>query len=92
MDRLLAFDLIGSFPQTAVHEPGRTLVLTDYLSRHPSEYNDSTIKSGEIFSSWFTINVVKETIPALNKKSTKENEPIRTEGCAKIRNYQKRVF
>ena len=75
VDRLLPFDF------NVVHEPGRTLGLADYLSRHPSEYNGSILKAEELFNNWFTINVVKETVPTLNRKSAKENEPIRSEEC-----------
>ena len=77
MDRLLPFDF------TVVLEHGRTLLLADYLSRHLSEYNGSTIKSEDLLNSWFTINVVNEISPASNKKSTKENQLIRNEECAK---------
>ena len=72
VDRLLPFDF------NVVHEPGRTLGLADYLSRHPSEYNGSILKAEELFNNWFTINVVKEIVPTLNRKSAK-NEPIRSE-------------
>ena len=73
VNRLLPFDF------NVVHEPGRTLGLADYLSRHPSEYNGSILKAEELFNNWFTINVVKEIVPTLNRKSAKENEPIRSE-------------
>ena len=77
VDRLLPFDF------NVVHEPGKTLGLADYLSRHPSEYNGSILKAEGLFNNWFTINVVKETVPTLNRKSAKENEPIRSEECFK---------
>ena len=54
VDRLLPFDF------TAVHTPGRTLGMADYLSRHPSPYSGAVIKSEKMFNDWFTINVVNE--------------------------------
>ena len=69
-----SFRFLGS-----IHEPGRTLGLADYLSRHPSDYESSTVKAEEMFNSWFTVNVVDEIVPSMNRKVTIENEPIRIE-------------
>ena len=57
--RLLPFDF------SVIHNPGRTLGMADYLSRHPSQYQNSCIKAEEMFNNWFTINVVKEVAPKL---------------------------
>ena len=35
IDRLLPFDM------EIIHQPGRTMGLADYLSRHPSDYNEN---------------------------------------------------
>ena len=87
VDRLLPFDF------NVVHEPGRTLGLADYLSRHPAEYNGSILKAEELFNIWFTINVVKETVPILNRKSAKENGPIRNkEGLERTKLANKSVL
>ena len=56
--------------------------MSDYLSRHPSDYCGSTVKAEEMFSSWFTINIVDEIVSPLSGKLANENEPVRikTEG------------
>ena len=71
VDRLLPFDF------SVTHAPGRTIGLADYLSRHQSEYCGSTVKAEEMFNSWFTINVVDEIVPPLNRKLSNKNEPLR---------------
>ena len=45
-----------------VHQPGRTMGLADYLSRHPSKYYKSEwSKSGrELWESWFVVNLVED--------------------------------
>ena len=54
IDRLLPFDI------QIVHRPGRTMGLVDYLSRHPSEFNEkqSVHNAKELWDSWFTVNTV----------------------------------
>ena len=73
VDRLLPFDF------SVTHEPGRTLGVADYLSRHPSEYESSSVKAEAMFNSWFTMNVVDEIVPSLKRKVTNENGPIAAE-------------
>ena len=55
-DRLLPFDM------EVIHQPGRTLGLADYLSRHPSEYNEKewSKNAKELWESWFVVNSVEE--------------------------------
>ena len=55
-DRLLPFDM------EVIHQPGRTLGLADYLSRHPSEYNEKEWSKNEkeLWESWFVVNSVEE--------------------------------
>ena len=54
VDRLLQFQ------SKVVHAPGRTLGMTDYLSRHPSDSNsiDNKIKAEELWNNWFTVNEI----------------------------------
>ena len=56
IDRLLSFDM------EEVHQPGRTMGLADYLSRHPSKYNESewSQSAKELWESWFVVNLVEE--------------------------------
>ena len=77
VDRLLPFDFI------VTHTPGRTLGMADYLSRHPSQYEGSSIKSDEMFNNWFTINVVADVAPKSNEAVlANPNKPIRTQKAA----------
>ena len=80
MNRLLPFNF------DVIHGSVRTLVIADFLSRHPSDYEGSTIKAEEMFNSWFTIIVVNEIVPALNRNVTNKSEPIRIEKSEKVRN------
>ena len=74
VDRLLPFDF------NVVHTPGKTLDLAHYLPRHPSPYEANIVKAEEMFNSWFTINVVDEVTPAMNKaKRTNESKPIKSQ-------------
>ena len=56
IDRLLPFYM------EVIHQPGRTLGLADYLSRHPSEYNEKewSKNAKELWESWFVVNSVEE--------------------------------
>ena len=56
IDRLLPFDM------EVVHQPGRTMGLADYLSRHPSEYNESewSKSAKELWESLFVVNLVED--------------------------------
>ena len=77
VDRLLPFDFV------VIHTPGRTLGMADYLSRHPSQYEGSSIKSDEMFNNWFTINVVADVAPKSNEAVlANPNKPIRTQKAA----------
>ena len=54
VDRFLPFDF------KVLHGPGRTLGITDYLSRNPTEQNEITIKAKTLWDEWFTVNIVAE--------------------------------
>ena len=56
IDRLLPFDM------EVVHQPGRTMGLADYLSRHPSDYNENewSKSAKKLWESWFVVNSVQE--------------------------------
>ena len=87
VDRLLPFD----FP--VIPELCRSLGLADYLSRHPSEYESSSVKAEEMFNRWFTINVVDEIVLSLNRKVTSENGPITVEkGYKRRQSVRERVL
>ena len=51
--------------------------MADYLSRHPSPYSGTVIKSEQMFNDWFTINVVNEFANELEEAIT-GNEKKRT--------------
>ena len=55
-DRLLPFDM------EVIHQPGRTLGLAEYLSRHPNGYNEKgwSKNAKEPWESWFVVNSVEE--------------------------------
>ena len=48
-----------------------------YLSRHPSEFEDTVTKSEGIFNDWFIISVVNEITPKL-KRLARTQEPIKS--------------
>ena len=52
VDRLLPFDF------EVVHVAGRTLGTADYLSRHPTELQGSSIRAETLWNKWFTVNSV----------------------------------
>ena len=52
VDRLLPFDF------EVVHVAGRTLGMADYLSRHPTELQGSSVKAETLWNEWFTVNSV----------------------------------
>ena len=64
VDRLLPFDF------EVIHGPGRNLGIADYLSRNPTEQNESTIKAKTLWDEWFTVNIVSEM---KNKFLTNQN-------------------
>ena len=81
VDRLLPFEF------AIVHTPGRTLGMADYLSRHPSEYEGSVAKAEEIFSDWFTVNVVREITPEM-KRLADWRKPIKSQEKKKVQHTQ----
>ena len=54
VDRLLPFDF------EVTHAPGRVLGFADYLSRHPSNLEGSTIQAEQLWNEWFTVNVISQ--------------------------------
>ena len=56
IDRILHFDM------EVIHQPGRTLGLAEYLSRHPNGYNEKewSKNAKEPWESWFVVNSVEE--------------------------------
>ena len=52
VDRLLPFDF------EVVHVAGRTLGMADYLLRHPTEIQGSSVKAETLWNEWFTVNSV----------------------------------
>ena len=58
IDRLLPFDM------EVVHQPGQTMGLADYFSRHPSEYNKNewSKSAKKLWESWFVVNLVEMKI------------------------------
>ena len=58
--RLLPFEF------SAANTPGRTLGMTDYLSRPPSLLKGSIFKFEQLFIDWFTINAFNEFKNALS--------------------------
>ena len=73
IDRLLPFEM------EVIHQPGRTMGLADYLSRHPSEYNEKlwSKNARELWESWFTVNTIDILKPSANENVNKLfNQPI----------------
>ena len=81
VDRLLPFEF------SVVPTPGRTLGMADYLSRHPSEYEDSIAIAEQLFKDWFTVNVVKEITPEL-KQLADQRKPIRAQESLRAKQMQ----
>ena len=53
--------------------------MADYLSRHPAQCDESTIKSEEMCKDWFTLNIVKEfTIGLEQAVFAKRNQPTKS--------------
>ena len=74
VERLLPFEF------SVAHKPCRRLGMADYLSRHPSPFEGSIIKSEYLFNDWFTINVVNEIENALSGRIVSKCErPIKYE-------------
>ena len=46
------------FEFEVVHVAGRTLGMTDYLSRHPTELEGASIKAETLWNKWFTVKCV----------------------------------
>ena len=60
VDRILPFQF------TVSHEPGRTLGMADYLSRHPSPSNNNIkLKTGELWNNWLPVNEIDVDKPVL---------------------------
>ena len=57
--------------------------MADYLSRHTSEYEGSVAKAEELFTDWFTMNVVKE-ITSEMKQLADLRKPTRSQESKKV--------
>ena len=74
VDRLLPFQF------TIKHEPGRSLGMADYLSRHPSpSKKDEQSKAEELWNNWFTVNKLDYAKFVLDTKNRKDSteQPMR---------------
>ena len=71
VERLLPFQF------TVSHEPGRTLGMADYLSRHPSASNIiEQLKAEELWNNWFTVNEIDVNKPVLVEQNNRDKQPI----------------
>ena len=71
VDRLLPVDF------EVVHVAGRTLGMADYLSRHPTDLQGSSIKAETLWNEWFTVNSVISLKDVLdnNEASSEKSKP-----------------
>ena len=76
VDRLLPFDV------EIFHAPGRTIGIADYLSRHPSPIEGTSVKADELWNNWFTVNHVNNVNSILAEEI---NGPIRGRKWIKLR-------
>ena len=55
-------DMLLPFDMEVIHQPGRIGGLADYLSRHPSDYNENewSKSAKELWKSWFVVNSVED--------------------------------
>ena len=75
VDRLLPIDF------EITHVPERVLSFADYLSRHPSELEGTTIQAEKLWNEWFTVNIISsfnaisvdEAKPMVAQKGTRES-------------------
>ena len=81
VDRLLPFEF------EIAHAPGRTMGITDYLSRHPSPIEGESIKATELWNTWFTVNHVNNLNAVL---ANELNEPIGGRKWIKLQKNDKR--
>ena len=51
--------------------------MADKLSRHPSQYQSSSIEAEEMFKKWFTTKVVKKVTPKLHEPGKAKTQKIR---------------
>ena len=81
VDRLLPFDF------EIFHAPGRTIGIADYLSRHPSPIEGTSVKAEELWNNWFTVNHVNNVNSILAEEF---NGPIRGRHWIKLRRDDER--
>ena len=82
VDRLLPFDF------EVVHVAGRTLGMADYLSRHPTELQGSSVKAETLWNEWFTVNSVISLNDVLDNSeaSSVKSRPAESANEAKLVN------
>ena len=67
VDRLLPFEF------EVVHVAGRTLGMAGYLSRHPTDLQEASIKAETLWNEWFTVISINSLNDVLeNKQATSE--------------------
>ena len=68
-------DRLSPFDMEVIHQPGRTMGLADYLSRHPSDYNENewSKSSKKLWESWFVVNSV-ENVNKNYKRQQRANQ------------------
>ena len=80
VDRLLPFEF------QVIHAAGRTLGMTDYLSRHPSELKGLSLKAEALWNEWFTVNCV------ISLKDVLEDSEATSKASASERNTVNRII
>ena len=93
VDRLLPFEF------EVVHDPGRTLGMADYLSRHPTEFQWASVKAETLWNEWFLVNSVisLKNIFDINRASSEKSESVKfaaekhTVNCINLANERKTI-
>ena len=75
IDRLLPFDF------EKAHVAGRTLGMADYMSRHHTESQRSSIKAETLWSEWFTVNSVISLNDALDNNEARSEKSCSAESA-----------
>ena len=62
---------------TVSHEPGRTLGMADFLSRHPSPSNNNEqLKAEELLNNWLTVNEDDVNKPVLVEQNNRDKQSV----------------
>ena len=87
-------DRLSQFHFIVIHEPGRTLGIAYYLSRHPSPSNvKNQRKAEQSWNDWFKVNAVrcKEPVSDEQKSIGERKQPITNEVAGKKRAHENEV-